>query len=193
MAANIQAMRISDMSRAGKDLAALIPVVYRGANYAVTIEELLSLLTKAALGLDKVDNVADVDKPLSTVVIQALLSKSDSTHVHSATDIVGLLKFIEEVPIVAHNHAIDDIAGLRLALDDKISKGYHFNLSEIDGLADILSTFATKVHGHAIGDIVGLSSVLTDILTAMSERPTTPQVQEMITASASVVAGATDW
>ena len=47
-------------------------VVYNGQDYRASLETLLSLITKTSLGLDKVDNTADTDKPVSTKTQQAI-------------------------------------------------------------------------------------------------------------------------
>lgn len=52
-------------------------VVYNGRDYRVLLGTLLSLITKAKLGLENVSNTSDADKPLSTAMQAALAGKVD--------------------------------------------------------------------------------------------------------------------
>lgn len=58
-------------------------VVYDGRDYRLSLAMLLSLVTKQRLGLDRVDNTADIDKPISTLTQQALDAKADRDSVVS--------------------------------------------------------------------------------------------------------------
>ncbi|MGI9211249.1 MAG: hypothetical protein ACR2HF_02150 [Methylococcaceae bacterium] len=88
-------------------------LAYDGQNYKVTINELLGqvpLPTLAALGLDHVDNTADLDKPLSLAVMQALNNKADHIHRHSVADIDGLADALQQkADISTVNQTIQDL------------------------------------------------------------------------------------
>lgn len=88
-------------------------LAYDGQNYKVTIRELLDqvpLPTLAALGLDQVDNTSDLDKPLSTAVMQALNNKADRVHRHSTADIDGLTDTLQrKADITTVNQTIQDL------------------------------------------------------------------------------------
>jgi len=52
-------------------------VVYNKKDYRMTLATLLTLVTKGKLGLDKVDNTTDNDKPVSSATAQELAKKAD--------------------------------------------------------------------------------------------------------------------
>lgn len=56
-------------------------VVYNGRDYRILLSTLLSLVSKARLGLENVDNTNDMDKPISTATQAALSTKADSSNV----------------------------------------------------------------------------------------------------------------
>lgn len=68
----------------------MIAVAIGGKNYRVALNNLRVLfpvVTKSSLGLDQVDNTSDMDKPISTLVKQALEGKASVQHSHSLKDI----------------------------------------------------------------------------------------------------------
>lgn len=58
-------------------------VVYNNQDYRMTLATLVSLVTKARLGLDRVNNTSDLEKPISQAVAAALASKADSDNIVS--------------------------------------------------------------------------------------------------------------
>ena len=85
-------IKISEMPTAPADAggALIIPVVYRKTNYSISLERVVSLIDKTALGLGNVDNVRDMDKPVSSAMLTALGTKADRLHSHGVADISGL-------------------------------------------------------------------------------------------------------
>lgn len=70
-------------------------------------------VTQDQVGLDKVDNTSDLDKPISKATQEALDKKSDIDHTHNVTDIVdlnelavveGVISSILELPDSPANH-----------------------------------------------------------------------------------------
>ena len=61
-------------------------VVYNGRDYRIQLDTLLSLITKARLGIELVDNVPDMDKPISTAMANALQSKANTDSVVSKAE-----------------------------------------------------------------------------------------------------------
>ena len=126
-------------------------LAYNGENYKVTIKQLLStvpLPTLAALGLDKVDNTADIDKPLSNAVIQALNTKAAAIHRHSIADVEKLPEVLStKADISVVNQTIQDLLAM-LA-----SKGDVRALQ--DSINNALAQYVTLVDlNTAIDDIV---------------------------------------
>lgn len=106
--------KISDqITRPGINGEEWLLLAYNGQNYKVTIKQLLDavpLPTLAALGLDQVDNTSDLDKPLSTAVIQALNNKAAAIHRHSVADIDGLSELLQaKADVATVNQTIQDL------------------------------------------------------------------------------------
>lgn len=70
-------MRISDMPEVltptGQEM---VPIAYNGKNLSVEAKAIAALATATTVGLDKVDNTPDTDKPISTDQ-QAALDRLD--------------------------------------------------------------------------------------------------------------------
>lgn len=96
--------------------------------YRITAGVFSSLLSglvvnRVTLGLDKVDNTSDLDKPLSTASIEALLEKADKDHIHEVTDINGLKAFIDNIvedTLELRSYVRTEI--LNLYMRDKVDK-----------------------------------------------------------------------
>ncbi|HHA2886099.1 TPA: tail fiber domain-containing protein [Stenotrophomonas maltophilia] len=75
--------------------------------------------TKAQVGLDKVDNTADLDKPISTATQTALDGKAAASHSHTIANVTGLQAALDGKAAASHSHAIANVTGLQAALDAK--------------------------------------------------------------------------
>ncbi|HHA2827128.1 MULTISPECIES: tail fiber domain-containing protein [Stenotrophomonas maltophilia group] len=75
--------------------------------------------TKAQVGLDKVDNTADLDKPISTATQTALDGKAAASHSHTIANVTGLQAALDGKAAAPHSHAIPNVTGLQAALDAK--------------------------------------------------------------------------
>ena len=62
---------------------AQVYVVYNNTDYRMSLKTLLALVTTASLGLDKVNNTSDAEKPLSSAVATALADKANAAEVVS--------------------------------------------------------------------------------------------------------------
>lgn len=60
-------------------------VVYDEKDYRMTLATLISLVTKAALGLENVDNTSDLNKPIPRAVTDALVAKANKDAVPTLT------------------------------------------------------------------------------------------------------------
>jgi hypothetical protein len=126
-------------------------LAYNGENYKVTIKELLNavpLPTLAALGLDKVDNTADIDKPLSHAVIHALNNKAAAIHRHSIAD-------IEELPVLLDAKA--DKSAVEQSIQDLVTILASKNDLTVleDSIRNALTQYVTLVDlNAAMDDIV---------------------------------------
>ncbi|WP_295842524.1 tail fiber domain-containing protein [uncultured Xanthomonas sp.] len=75
--------------------------------------------TKAQVGLDKVDNTADLDKPISTATQTALDGKAAASHSHTIANVTGLQDALDGKAAASHSHTIANVSGLQGALDAK--------------------------------------------------------------------------
>lgn len=66
------------------------PLALNGQWFKVRLANIAKLVTADGIGLGKVDNTADSDKPISTATAEALSKKSDTDHTHNTSDVNGL-------------------------------------------------------------------------------------------------------
>ncbi len=155
-----------------------IPVVEQGQNFKVSIDKLSSGLDKTALGIDKVNNTADADKPLSKAAIDALKLKADSVHKHTSADITDIAT--KYAPLT-HAHAIADVTDLTKQLAAKSDTTHNHDITTLTGYKTAMDLKSDITHTHVAANITDFSDVVKAVLT-----------KESIT-SATVVLGATEW
>ena len=97
----------------------LIAIVQDGVTKHVKIRLFNMVVDKRTLGLDRVDNTSDADKPISTKQQQALNDKADLNHQHEIADVNGLEDALFAKANRQHGHAISDVDGLQEALDNR--------------------------------------------------------------------------
>ena len=102
-------------------------------------------INKTTLGLNNVDNTADLAKPISTVTQTALNGKAASVHTHITGDVTGLDTALSGKAASVHNHVTSDVTGLDTALNAKVDKEAGKGLSS----SDYTSTEKTKLSGIA--------------------------------------------
>lgn len=98
-------------------------------------------INKTTLGLNNVDNTADLAKPISTATQTALSGKAASAHTHATTDVSGLDTALSGKAASVHNHVTSDVTGLDTALNAKVDKEAGKGLSS----SDYTSTEKTKL------------------------------------------------
>jgi hypothetical protein len=142
-----------------------IPLAVNGNNYKISISFLKTLVNAFDVGLGNVDNVSDLDKPISTAVANALnskvalqtvidllLEKADSIHQHSIGHIVGLVESLEALAPRNHSHSMDEISLLNSMLDE---------------IRELIAAKANSTHQHGVNDILGLR----DAVIAIANEP----------------------
>ena len=78
----------------------LLIVNEQGVNFQISVLDLfkdLAIPTRFSLGIDKVDNTSDAEKPLSKAVVDALSKKASVIHQHELTTIVGLVDILNSI------------------------------------------------------------------------------------------------
>lgn len=143
-----------------------IPVVYNGSNYKVRYSDFLQtqniIIDKVALGLDKVNNTADTDKPLSNAVVQSLAGKANLLHTHEVSDINQFTFHVTDViKSVMSTIPVTEIPLVNTALSYKadlsILSGY-VTTTVFDTLVSSVNNKSDKNHTHTPLSI-GLSNV----------------------------------
>lgn len=146
--------------------------------------ENLSKLTDPAMareniGLGRVNNTSDQDKPISTATQAALNGKADTAHNHAVADVTGLQAALDGKAAASHTHPISNVTGLQTALDGKAAVNHTHTIDNVSGLQAALdgkaasshthlwahitdkpTTFPPTGHAHAVGDVTGLQGAL---------------------------------
>lgn len=154
-----------------------------------TIKGVLEL-TKADVGLDKVDNTPDLKKPISEDMARALSNKASATHTHTAGSIENLREAI--VSILSEQSPtefqISDIVGLVDALETFASKHHNHSSDDINvtigdseiNLTAVLSNKLDKDHEFTIDEVTGLRDVLTQLSTIATDSITKTQLNDIL-------------
>lgn len=152
-----------------------ILVAYLGKNFKIQLADLaasVSMPTKVSLGLDQVDNTSDLNKPISLTTQAALDGKSDVSHTHSVSSIVGLAELLAGKAELIHGHTVSDIEGLSELLDQKANLVHGHTIDQIQGLPDALNNkvdqavYAAEI--QALSNQLG-NTVTTEQLTQIVE------------------------
>lgn len=166
----------------------ILPVADNGLNKRITLSDLKKYVkpTSNELGLDKVDNTSDHDKPLSNAAQVALANKANAIHIHdidnvhdlreqlnakavighthNAENIIGLLELLASKSNLVHSHIITDITGLNNVTSITDVPGLEQALAELNlalsNLSTLIATKANRLHTHFISDINELESTL---------------------------------
>ncbi|MCU1089739.1 hypothetical protein JAK45_18900 [Stenotrophomonas maltophilia] len=93
--------------------------------------------TKAQVGLDKVDNTADLDKPVSTATQAALDGKAAASHTHTIANVTGLQTALDGKAAASHTHTVANVTGLQAALDGKSAVGHTHNSTDIANIVNV--------------------------------------------------------
>lgn len=137
-----------------------IPVAYQGNNFKFKVFKIKELITKNDVGLDNVDNTADLFKPISNAVQGALNGKANTVHTHELSQVNGLPAALSSKAEIDHNHAVSEITDLQITLDTKSDINHQHSLSDLPDVQTALNNKAAAAHGHNANDITGLSNLL---------------------------------
>lgn len=124
-------IKISEMPTAPADAggAMIIPVVYKKANYSISLERIASLVDRTTLNINNVDNTRDMDKPVSTATLAALANKADKVHSHIIGDVSGLQAALDALrsdissvgnATAAHTHVAANITDFKVEVEKLI-------------------------------------------------------------------------
>ena len=85
--------QLTEVSQA--HLAAQLYVVYNNKDYRATLATLISLVTKASVGLGNVDNTSDEEKPVSAATRLALQGKANTADAATKAELTALAQQIQ--------------------------------------------------------------------------------------------------
>lgn len=105
-----------------------------------------------------VNRTGEIDVGSGLTLTQILQQKSDVTHQHQITDVVGLFDSLSSKTNLGHQHAITDVAGLQNELADRA-----YVTHQHADLQSAINSKADTVHVHAIADVEQLQQNL-DVL-----------------------------
>lgn len=86
-------------------------VVFKGYDYRIQLDTMLSLISKASLGLDRVNNTSDAEKPLSLAATQALELKADKANVVTRAEWDAFIQnFTGVIDLSTLQNAVDQLS-----------------------------------------------------------------------------------
>ncbi len=108
-----------------------LPISSNGNTYRIKLRNL-----RTYAGLDKVNNTADMDKPVSTAQAAALDQKADKGHTHQINEVEGLQTALDGLQ--------QDNLNLARALANKADLDHQHDMAEIAGLNEELTQRPTQ-------------------------------------------------
>lgn len=139
-------------------------VVYNNKDYRITLGTLISIVTKARLGLDRVNNTSDAEKPLSSMMLDALNMKADKSTVVTTEAFDALVNQISTlVTLDQLNAAIQSVldavnsGGLQTQIDDRINAALTPINAALGTINATLSSHATRLTAIENSSSAGVS------------------------------------
>lgn len=147
-----------------------IPVEYLDGNLCVTVGDILTLVTKELLGLERVLNTSDMDKPVSTATLQALAQKAAANHQHALTDIPDIDAELQKYRSLSVRVPLNDVEGLVNTIAGLLPSTWRPNVSEVTGLDGVLQGKSDANHNHAIAGLVDYAAFMAMLNTRFSDK-----------------------
>ena len=143
--------RISELEKiANPSGNELVIVAFQGANYSIRVNDLVRAISKTSLGLERVNNTSDAEKPISDSVAKALADKANADHTHDFSTIsqnvlAALSGELTKYALKTHQHQTSDIINLDSILADKAGKDHNHALTSITGLSEALTQLSNNL------------------------------------------------
>jgi hypothetical protein len=112
--------------------AEYVPVAINGENKGFFVSKIKEYITKVDIGLDRVNNTNDLEKPISTATGIALAGKASSTHSHGLSDVSGLISSLNGKADTVHRHVATDISDFDQRVTNLITEQSTVVVSRID-------------------------------------------------------------
>ena len=149
-----------------------IPVAYQGANYKILPLQFMD--KKFIAGLDKLDNTADLDKPVSRPQQEALNFKANKSELDLLVQ--SLVNYRRKDEAIG----INDIQNLETVLSQKLNKDGSIAIAQVQGLAEALLALAPKEHRHKLTDAEDWAEFSQAMRESLQSRPTVAEVENML-------------
>ena len=158
----------------------VLPAQYGNANYGLTVFDIVGVLSKQSLGLDKVDNTSDAEKPVSVATRQELAKYWLKTDAIAPSSIEGLVEALDSKRDSGLAIPIGDVAGLAEMLGGKLNSNGSIQIWQVASLAEALENKASSGHNHLLTELSGWGNFISGLQQSLLIRPTTETVDEMI-------------
>lgn len=158
----------------------VLPAEYGNANYRLTVFDIVGSITKQSLGLDKVDNIPDAEKPLSSFAIQEFQKYWKKTDLIPKSGIENLSQDLDSKRSKNEPIPLEDVSSLILRLNQKMDIDSPIGMSRVTGLFDALNEKAAIGHNHTLTELNGWTNYITGLQQSLSIRPTVDTVNTMI-------------
>lgn len=121
-------------------------------------------VTKEQIGLDRVDNTSDLEKPISDAMQLALDEKADLEHAHETGEVNGLQDLLDGLEANLDIH-IGNTSNPHSVTKKQIGLGKVDNTSDLEkpissAVQEALGTKADTGHLHEVGEVNGLQDLL---------------------------------
>ena len=147
-----------------------IPTQFLDRNFKITLQNIISFITKDTIGLGKVDNTSDAEKELSVKTIEALLEKADIGHKHDVEDINNFYQALASFINNEANIPLERINDLVQILQGKADSNHKHDISDVNLLPEALNDKASVTHTHTLSELDGFQSFMEAISNAVNAK-----------------------
>lgn len=147
-----------------------IPTQFLDRNFKITLQNIISFITKDTIGLGKVDNTSDAEKELSVKAIEALLKKADVNHKHDVEDINNFYQALAGFINNEANIPLERISDLIQILQGKADSNHKHDISDVNLLQEALNNKASATHNHQLSELDGFQRFMETISNAVNAK-----------------------
>ena len=88
-----------------------LPVARAGATKRISVQQIIDSVDKTTIGLERVENIAPMDMPVSVAQLQEINKKAPINHRHSIGEVAQLTETLETLAAKDHTHTGFVISG----------------------------------------------------------------------------------
>lgn len=114
-----------------------VPLAHNSQWFKIKLANIAKLVTKDSIGLGKVDNTPDTDKPVSKLQQDALDKKANLLHEHAINEVDGLTDALDKkVETTVHTTLVNRVT--------ELETNKSIDIADVTGLTDVLDNKANK-------------------------------------------------